>query len=267
MPQSSAPLPPEFAAADGTPPLALVTGGAKRIGGAFSRALAERGFQVAIHCNSSRAQADELARQLAEEGLPPPVVVQADLADPAVADTLFAQLPAAPRLLVNNASLFEEDQLGSLDLALWHRHMAVNLLAPLLLTQAFAAALPQAATGLVVNLSDAKLASPNPDFFSYTISKMGLAGATELAARKLAPTVRVNAIAPAVTLVSGPQSRANFEAAHVLNALNRGVDVGDLVRALLYLVETPTVTGQTLVVDGGQRFLALPRDVAYMVPE
>jgi NAD(P)-dependent dehydrogenase (short-subunit alcohol dehydrogenase family) len=267
MPQPSVPLPAEFAAADGTPPLALVTGGAKRIGSAFSRALARRGFRVAIHFNSSRTEADALAAELAAEGCPPPLVVQADLADSGIADSLFAQLPSPPRLLVNNASLFEEDQLGALDLALWHRHMAVNLLAPLLLTQALAAGLPQGASGLVVNMSDAKLASPNPDFFSYTISKMGLAGATELAARKLAPAVRVNSIAPAVTLVSGPQSRANFEQAHVMNALNRGVDVQDLVRALLYLVETPTVTGQTLVVDGGQRFLALPRDVAYMVPE
>jgi NAD(P)-dependent dehydrogenase (short-subunit alcohol dehydrogenase family) len=94
---------------------------------------------------------------------------------------------------------------------------------------------------------------------------MGLAGATELAARKLAPAIRVNAIAPSVTLVSGPQTRANFEAAHVLNPLGRGVQVEDLVRALLYLVDTPTVTGQTLTIDSGQRFLALPRDVAYMI--
>lgn len=267
MPLPPAPLPAEFAANDGTPPLALVTGGAKRIGAALSHALAERGFQLAIHCNSSRAEAEELAAEIAAAGRPAPVVVQADLADAGVADALFAQLPRPPRLLVNNASLFEEDQLGSLDLALWHRHMAVNLLAPVLLMQAFACRLPQGATGLIVNLSDAKLSSPNPDFFSYTVSKMGLAGATELAARKLAPAIRVNAIAPAVTLVSGPQSRDNFAAAHVMNALGRGVDVADLVRALLYLVETPTVTGQTLVVDGGQRFLALPRDVAYMVPE
>jgi NAD(P)-dependent dehydrogenase (short-subunit alcohol dehydrogenase family) len=267
MPPQPALLPAEFVAPDRAPPLALVTGGAKRIGAAFTRALAERGFQVAIHCNSSRAQADALAADLAAAGHPAPLVVQADLADPGVADTLFAQLPRAPRLLVNNASLFEEDQLGALDLALWQRHMAVNLLAPVLLMQAFASRLPQGARGLIVNLSDAKLSSPNPDFFSYTVSKMGLAGATELAARKLAPAVRVNAIAPAVTLVSGPQTRDNFAAAHVMNALGRGVDVADLVRALLYLVETPTVTGQTLVVDGGQRFLALPRDVAYMVPE
>ncbi len=260
------PLPAEFAGSDGTPPLALVTGGARRIGSALGRALARRGFRLAIHCNSSRAEADALAAELAAEGCPTPVVVQADLADPGAAEALFAQLPEPPRILVNNASLFVEDQLGALDLALWHRHMAINLLAPVLLMQALAERLQPGSTGLVVNLSDAKLSSPNPDFFSYTLSKMGLAGATELAARKLAPAVRVNAIAPAVTLVSGPQSRANFETAHVLNALNRGVDVADLVNALFYLVETPTVTGQTLVVDGGQRFLALPRDVAYMVP-
>lgn len=267
MPYPTAPLPAEFAESDGQPPLALVTGGAKRIGGAFSRALARRGFAVAIHCNSSRVEAEALSDSLAAEGLPRPTVVQADLAEPNVAVAIFAQLPRPPRLLVNNASLFEEDQLGSLDLALWQRHMAVNLLAPVLLMQAFATSLPQGRSGLVVNLSDAKLSSPNPDFFSYTVSKMGLAGATELAARKFAPAIRVNAIAPAVTLVSGPQSRANFEQAHVMNALGRGVDVEDLVRALIYLVETPTVTGQTLTVDGGQRFLALPRDVAYMVPE
>lgn len=267
MTRPSVPLPAEFAASGGHPPLALVTGGAKRIGAAFSRALAHRGFQVAIHCNSSRAEAEALAADLAAEGLPTPIVVQADLADATAADTLFAQLSRPPRLLVNNASLFVEDQLGALDMALWQQHMAVNLLAPVLLMQAFARHLPQGPTGLVVNLSDAKLSSPNPDFFSYTVSKMGLAGATELAARKLAPNIRVNAIAPAVTLVSGPQSRDNFAAAHVMNALERGVDVADLVRALLYLVETPTVTGQTLTVDGGQRFLALPRDVAYMVPE
>jgi len=267
VPLPDVPIPAEFAASGGTPPLALVTGGARRIGATFSRALAGRGFRVAIHCNRSRTDADALAAELAAEGMPAPLVVQADLVDRDAATAIFAQLPEPPRLLINNASLFHEDQLGAIDLALWQQHMAVNLLAPVLLMQAFAARLPQGATGLVVNLSDAKLSSPNPDFFSYTISKMGLAGATELAARKLAPAIRVNAIAPAVTLVSGPQSRANFEQAHTLNALGRGVDVQDLVRALLYLVETPTVTGQTLVVDGGQRFLALPRDVAYMVPE
>lgn len=259
------PLPSEFETEDGSPPIALVTGGAKRIGAALCRALARDGFRVAIHCNRSRAQADELAAELAAAGAAAPLVLQADLASADVGAELVDRLPSPPRLLVNNASLFEEDQLATLDLELWQRHMAVNLLAPALLIKAFAARLPGSARGLVVNLSDAKLAGPNPDFFSYTVSKIGLAGVTELSARALAPRIRVNAIAPAVTLVSGPQSRANFAAAHVLNPLGRGVHVDDLVRALRYLVATPTVTGETLRIDSGQRFLALPRDVAYMV--
>jgi NAD(P)-dependent dehydrogenase (short-subunit alcohol dehydrogenase family) len=259
------PIPPEFQRPDANPPLALVTGGAKRIGSAFTRALAAQGFQVAIHCNRSRAEAEALASELADAGCPAPLVVEADLADLDVAHRIFETLPHAPSILVNNASLFLEDQLGAIDPALWERHMAVNLRAPVQLMQALAAHLPAGMAGLVVNLLDAKLQAPNPDFFSYTVSKMGLAGATELAARALAPAIRVNGIAPAVTLVSGPQTRDNFEAAHVLNALGRGVAVEDLVRALLYLVDTPTVTGQTLVIDAGQRFLALPRDVAYMI--
>lgn len=259
------PVPAEFETPGGSHPLALVTGGAKRIGAAFTRALAAEGFRVAIHCNRSRDAADALAAEIQAEGAPPPLVVEADLADPDVGEQLLSALPAAPALLVNNASLFEEDRLENFTIEHWQRHTAVNLLAPTLLIRSLAARLPAEARALVVNLSDAKLASLNPDFFSYTVSKIGLAGVTELAARSLAPRIRVNAIAPAVTLVSGPQSRANFEAAHVLNPLGRGVDVADLVRALLYLVNTPTVTGQTLVIDAGQRFLALPRDVAYMV--
>ncbi|WP_199553905.1 SDR family NAD(P)-dependent oxidoreductase [Sandaracinobacteroides hominis] len=255
------PVPNEFQTADGNPPIALITGGAKRIGAAFCRALAEDGFRVAIHCNRSRAEADELAAELPGE----PIVLQADLASPDIGALLVDALPAPPHLLLNNASLFEEDSLQTLDLELWQRHMAVNLLAPTLLVQAFQRRLPGDARGLIVNLSDAKLAAPNPDFFSYTVSKIGLAGLTELSARTLAPRIRVNAIAPAVTLVSGPQSRANFEKAHVLNPLGRGVHVDDLVRALRYLVATPTITGETLRLDSGQRFLALPRDVAYMV--
>jgi NAD(P)-dependent dehydrogenase (short-subunit alcohol dehydrogenase family) len=259
------PVPAAFQTSDGSAPLALVTGGARRIGAAFVRALAEDGFQVVIHCNRSRADADALAHELQAAGCPRPLVVAADLAAPDIAERVFGALPAVPVVLVNNASLFLEDQFDSFTQARWHHHIGVNLLAPTLLIRALAERLPAGTEALVVNISDAKLASPNPDFFSYTVSKLGLAGVTELAARALAPRIRVNAIAPAVTLVSGPQSRANFEAAHVLNPLGRGVDVDDLVRALRYLVETPTVTGQTLVLDSGQRFLALPRDVAYMV--
>lgn len=258
-------VPIEFETPAKTPPLALVTGAAKRIGSALARALAEDGFRVAIHCRQSTREAEALAQKLAAEGHSEPLIVEQDLAAEDAADSIFARLPEAPRLLINNASLFEEDRLGAVDRALWDRQMAVNLRAPALLTDRFARDLPAGATGLIVNISDAKLAAPNPDYFSYTISKFGLAGLTELSARALAPRIRVNAIAPSVTLVSGPQSRANFENAHVYNPLKRGVVVEDLVRALRLLVATPTITGQTLTIDSGQRFLALPRDVAYMI--
>jgi NAD(P)-dependent dehydrogenase (short-subunit alcohol dehydrogenase family) len=136
-----------------------------------------------------------------------------------------------------------------------------------LLSQAFAAA-AGGEGGVIVNLLDAKLAQPNPDFFTYTVSKMGLAGLTELTARAYAARgIRVCAIAPSVTLVSGPQSRDNFDKVHKMNALGRGVDVEEIVRALRFILATPTYTGQTITLDGGQRFLSLPRDVQFLEPE
>ena len=171
-------------------------------------------------------------------------------------------LPPA-RLLVNNASLFAHDDIADFTPESWAAHLDVNLRAPALLSRAFAA---RAGRGLIVNLTDAKLAAPNPDFFSYTVSKMGLAGLTELCARAFAPGIRVNAIAPSVTMVSGPQSRANFDKVHGLNALGRGVDVSEIVGALRFIIATPSMTGHTILLDGGQRFLSLPRDVQFLEP-
>jgi NAD(P)-dependent dehydrogenase (short-subunit alcohol dehydrogenase family) len=189
-------------------------------------------------------------------------VVTADLADPSAARTIFAALDGLPpaRLLVNNASLFAFDSADGFTAEQWDLHQAINLRAPAMLSQAFAAK----GGGLIVNLLDAKLAQPNPDFFSYTISKMGLAGLTELSARAYAPRVRVCGIAPAVTLVSGEQSGANFEQVHGLNALGRGVEVEEIVAALRFIVATPTLTGQIITLDAGQRFLSLPRDVQFL---
>jgi NAD(P)-dependent dehydrogenase (short-subunit alcohol dehydrogenase family) len=147
----------------------------------------------------------------------------------------------------------------------WDLNQAINLRAPALLSQTFARRAEGG--GLIVNLLDAKLCQPNPDFFSYTVSKMGLAGLTELTARAYAGRgIRVCGIAPSVTLVSGPQSRDNFDAVHRLNALGRGVEVGEIVAALRFIVATPTLTGQTIVLDAGQRFLGLPRDVQFLEP-
>ena len=241
---------------------AIVTGGAKRIGAALVRALAEDGWFVVIHCNRSREEADALAAEIGQAR-----VVAADLSDPAAAAAIIAAADGAPPLglLVNCASLFEYDRFDNFDIEQWDRHIAVNLRAPTLLIRAFAAAIPDGETACVVNFLDAKLAALNPDYFTYTVSKIGLAGVTELAARAFAPKLRVNAIAPAVTLVSGPQSRENFEAVHTLNPLHRGVEVAELVAALRFIVATPSLNAQTIAVDGGQRLLGLTRDVQFMV--
>ncbi len=266
--------------------VAIVTGGAKRIGAALVRALAADGWHVVIHCHTSTADADALAAELREAGQGASVVA-ADLADPAAAATIVAAAVAAgkPRLLVNCASRFDPDCFADFTADQWDRHMAVNLRAPALLIQAFAAATGAADVtasearrtdgesrvpvepAMVVNLLDAKLASLNPDFLSYTVSKIGLAGLTELAARAYAPRLRVNAIAPSVTLVSGPQSRENFARVHAMNALRRGVEVAEIVGALRFILATPTLDAQTIVLDGGQRLLGLPRDVQHMLDD
>ncbi len=239
---------------------AIVTGGAKRIGAAMVRALAADGWHVLIHYHRSRDEAEALAA-----GLGAASTIAADLADPAAAAAIVAALDGLPppRLLVNNASLFAHDDIGDFTPESWAAHLDVNLRGPALLSRAFA---ERAGEGLIVNMLDAKLAAPNPDFFSYTVSKFGLAGLTELCARAFAPAVRVCAIAPSVTMVSGPQSRANFDRVHGLNALGRGVDVAEIVAALRFLIAAPSITGHTILLDGGQRFLSLPRDVQFLEP-
>jgi NAD(P)-dependent dehydrogenase (short-subunit alcohol dehydrogenase family) len=148
--------------------------------------------------------------------------------------------------------------------------MSVNARAPMLLIDELArrhdgGPLKGREGALVVNLLDAKLAAPNPDFLSYTLSKYALAGLTEIAARALAGRgIRVNAIAPALMLPSGEQGEANFTAVHALNPLRRGVEVGDVIAALRFIIDSVTMTGQTLVLDGGQRFMNLPRDVQFL---
>lgn len=238
---------------------AIVTGAGKRVGAVIAAALVERGWTVLGHV---RRQQDELPAGALK--------VAADLADPGCAETIFEAAGELPpvRLLVNNAARFANDGLGSFSLAEFGAHMAVNLRAPILLTEAFAAAHQGGEDGLIVNILDSKLAAPNPDFLSYTLSKQGLAGFTELAARALAGRgVRVNAVAPALMLRSGEQSAENFERMHDRNPLRRGVDPQDVVRAIAYLIASRTVTGEVLTIDGGQRFSAPARDVQFLEDE
>jgi NAD(P)-dependent dehydrogenase (short-subunit alcohol dehydrogenase family) len=235
---------------------AIVTGGGKRVGEAIVRAILHDGWTVIAHVH----RADDVVPDGA-------VKVVADLAEPDCARKIFAAADGQPpvRLLVNNAARFSLDGFGSANPEEFDAHMRVNARAPMLLIDELASRHGRQGDALVVNLLDAKLHAPNPDFLSYTISKFALAGLGEIAARALAGQgIRVNAIAPALMLPSGEQDQANFASVHELNPLGRGIDVEDVIAALRYLVDSTGITGQTLVLDGGQRFMSLERDVQFL---
>ena len=234
----------------------MVTGGGKRVGRVIVEALLADGWAVVAQVHHDGDNVPDGA-----------VAVVADLAGVDCAERIFAaaDLLGPVRLLVNNAARFADDRLDAFDGAEFDAHMAVNVRAPALLTRAFAERHSAGGDALVVNLLDSKLVAPNPDFLSYTLSKQALAGLTELSARALAAQgIRVNAIAPALMLQSPGQDEANFAAMHRFNPLRRGVDPGDVVAALRYLVDATAVTGQIITIDGGQRFWALPRDVQFV---
>jgi len=247
-------------------PACLVTGAARRIGAGITETLANAGWTVVAHYGGSDDEAEKLAARLAEEGARA-MPLKADLANDAEIMGLVPQateMAGEPlSLLVNNASDFSEDHLGTLDPANWDHHMAVNLKAPALLSQAFAAQVPEATRGLIVNLLDQKLWNLNPDFFSYTISKIGLRGVTEMMAKALAPQVRVCGIAPGITLPSTHQSQEHFEKAHTQNPLQHGATIEDITRTLMFLIDSPAISGQTILVDSGQHFGGDTRDVLY----
>jgi NAD(P)-dependent dehydrogenase (short-subunit alcohol dehydrogenase family) len=239
----------------------LVTGAGRRIGAAIARRMAQAGWGVVLHHNSS----GDAARALAAE-LPLAWTIGGDLADADEATTLpsrAAALCGGLHGLVNNASLFEYDTPQEFSPAMFARHMAVNLLAPALLIQNFAAQLPANTDGSVVNLLDNRLYAANPDYFTYALSKYGLAGMTEMHALAFAPRIRVNGVAPAIALVSGDQSTENFHRAHVNNPLARGVTAEDVAEAVAYLMAAPSTTGSVVVVDSGQRLRRRGRDVAF----
>ena len=238
----------------------LVTGGAKRLGAAITRAAAGAGWRVVIHYGGSKDAAQALAAELGG------ACVQGDLADAAGASALFARARDAVggsiAGLVNSASAFEYDRPEAIDTALAARLHAINTITPAALAAALAAQ-DDVDDGAVVNLLDQKLANPNPDFFSYSLSKYALAGATEMLAQALAPKVRVNAVAPGITLPSGDQSEADFARVAADNLLRRPVGAQNVANAVVYLLDARSVTGQTLYVDCGQRFVASAGDVMF----
>ncbi len=244
---------------------ALVTGAGTRIGRAIARALAEDGWFVFVHHHASAREARETVADIVRSG-GGAKAVRADLSSAKQAEGLIGRCRAAGvtlTCLVNNASLFKLDRAPTATPDLFDQHMAVNLRAPMLLSQALARQLPAGETGLIVNLLDQKLFNLNPDFLTYTLSKVGLQGLTKLLAQAFAPRLRVAGIAPGLTLRSGSQTDARFAEQHAKNPLGVGVTTEDLVRALRFIVATPTFTGDTLIVDSGEHLTGRPRDIAF----
>ncbi len=254
----------------GARPVALVTGAARRIGRAITLHLAAHGWDLVLHHRSSAADAETTAADARALGARA-WLVAADLADDTACNALVpAAVAQAGRLdaVVNNASLFSYDDVASYTGPVAEQHFRANTTPAVLLARALHAHLAaRGAQGCVVNLLDQKLVNPNPDYFSYTLSKAALAEATVMLAQALAPVLRVCGISPGVTLVSGPMDEAEFAAAHRLTPLQRSSTPDDIAGAVRFLLEAPAVTGTTLLVDGGQHLLGQPRDVLFLAQQ
>lgn len=244
---------------------ALVTGGAKRIGAQIVRTLAGAGYAVCIHANTSMAEAEALAGSLRSAGHHA-CTARADLADRAAVGTLIGAAQSAlggpPTLLVNNASSFRYDTAQSFDVDDIDFHWGPNLEAPLILSRDFAGALGDG-PGAIVNILDYKIEALNPDFFTYTVAKLGLAGATRLLAMSFGGRIRTNGVAPGITLVSGMQTEAGFQRAWAAPPLGRSSSPEEVADAVLFAAEAASLNGEILVLDGGDRLLQRKRDIAF----
>ncbi|HZS84253.1 MAG TPA: SDR family oxidoreductase [Stellaceae bacterium] len=236
------------------PRVALVTGAAQRIGRAIALALAADGWAVAVHYRASRAAAEEVVRAIASRG-GRAVMLAADLADEAAVRGLVPAAVAALGplgCLVNNASIFENDTAATATRASWDAHLEVNLRAPFVLMQAFAAQLPAEAEGAVINLLDERVWNLTPYFVSYTVSKAGLWTLTQTMALALAPRIRVNGIGPGPALPSPRQSEEQFARQCAALPLRRGTSPEEIAAAVRFILAAPAMTGQMIALDGGQ---------------
>lgn len=238
----------------------FVSAGNKRIGKTIASALSDEGYFIYLHHHDSL----EDAKQTLSELSGPAEIIQADLGNYDDVENLLDQLSSKEnkiRHIINNASLFMPDHAIDFTENSFGDHMSVNLRGPMQLARGLYKMLGQDDRGSVVNILDSKVFALNPDFFSYTLSKFGLYGATEMMAQALSPKVRVNAIAPGLTLISETQSAENFELASHLNFIGAPINVDDIANSVVHLIHSKSINGVTIPVDGGQKMMNFTKDV------
>jgi NAD(P)-dependent dehydrogenase (short-subunit alcohol dehydrogenase family) len=252
---------------------ALVTGGGRRLGREFCLAFARAGWNVVCHYQTSFHEARQVCAEIERLGRKA-VAVAGDLSEEAGRQQAYEQATQAAQAclqaLVNNASEFEPDDELDFSPQLLRRQLEVNLVAPLHL----GALLARSAQGragtqrpALIHVLDQKVFNPNPDYFSYTVSKLALERSVALQAQALAPHVRVNAVAPGLVYVSGPQDKNNFEQARSVNLLRTPIDPVDVAEAAVFLANTSSITGVTLCVDNGQHLVPLERDIMFVTDQ
>lgn len=235
-------------------PVALVTGAGRRIGRAIALELGRLGYAVGVHHSASGADAVEVVALIEKAG-GRAKALKADLTNTTELKGLIPACAAAlgaPTCLVNNASIFLEDTLQTVDIDTWDQNLAVNLRAPVFLSQAFAAALPSDATGNIINIIDQRVWRPTPQFFSYSVGKSGLWAVTRTMAQALAPRIRVNGVGPGPVLKSIYQTDEDFAAEERATILGRGTSPEEIAAAIRFILDAPAMTGQMIALDGGQ---------------
>jgi NAD(P)-dependent dehydrogenase (short-subunit alcohol dehydrogenase family) len=243
----------------------LITGAARRVGAAIARVMAADGWNVIVHYNRSGAEADRLADDIRREGGICDTL-QADMAQREDVEGLMSRcmaLHGSVDCLINNASVFYYDDIASVTWESLHDHLASNLVAPVFLCRDFARFHTGKGDGCIINILDQKIANLNPDFLSYTIGKIGLAGLTTTLAMALAGRIRVCGIAPGLALISGNQTQVSFEKAWQAPPLHRSTTPDEIASCVQYILASPSMTGNTIFLDGGESVAGRARDVAF----
>ena len=253
----------------------LITGGAHRLGREIALAFAKAGWSVLCHYRTSKDSAQKTRQEVQDAGADC-LLVDMDLAQDNAAELLMDQCVQLtgqpPQCIVNNASIFEADDAPSATAEGLQRHFQVNTVTPLLLANALYNRVRQGSgvahgTHCVIHVLDQKVHNLNPDYFSYTVSKLALERSVALQAQALAPTVRVCGLSPGLMYLSGPQTQTNFDKASLVNLVQKRIDPADVAQGALFIAQNPSINGCTLRTDNGQHLIPLSRDVMWAIEE